>query len=56
MDASSTGRAVLDCLPTDAREDVEERAAIIQFDAHMPKGLASRAALSAHLTGVKKGR
>ena len=47
---------VLDCLPADAREEVEERAAIIQFDAHLPKGMASRAAVSAYLTGMKEDR
>jgi hypothetical protein len=46
----------LNCLPADAREDVEERAAIIQFDAKVPRGLASRAAVSAYITGVKKRR
>ena len=54
---SDTGdAAALDCLPADAREDVEERAAIIQFDAKLPRGQASRAAVSAYLTGVKKRR
>jgi hypothetical protein len=57
VSSSDTGEATaLDCLPADAREEVEERAAIIQFDAKLPRGLASRAAVFAYLTGVKKGR
>jgi hypothetical protein len=46
----------LDCLPAEAREEVEERAAIVQFDAKLPRGLASRAAVSAYLTAAKKRR
>ena len=54
---SDAGEATaLDCLPADACEEVEERAAIIQFDAHLPRGMASRAAVSAYLNSVKKRR
>ena len=57
MSTSDTAEATaLDCLPPDAREEVEERAAIIQFDAKLPRELASRAAVSAYITGVKKRR
>jgi hypothetical protein len=47
---------VLGCLPPAVREEVEERAAILQFDAHLPRSLATRAAVSAHLTAAEKGR
>jgi hypothetical protein len=47
---------VLACLAPDAREEVEERAAIIQFDAHLPRGLATRAAVAARVTVTEKGR
>lgn len=47
---------VLACLTPDAREEVEERAAIIQFDAHLPRGLATRAAVAARVTVIEKGR
>jgi hypothetical protein len=54
---SDTSEATaLDCLPADAREEVEERAAIVQFDAYLPKSMASRAAVSAYVTAAKKGR
>jgi hypothetical protein len=54
---TDTGEATaLDCLPAVSREEVEERAAILQFDAKLPRDLASRAAVSAYLTGVKKRR
>jgi len=56
--SSDTGEATtaLDCLPADAREDVEERAAIIQFDAKLPRGLATRAAVAARMNVEHKGR
>jgi len=47
---------VLDCLPTATREEVEERAAIVQFDASLPRALATRAAVSAYVAAAKKGR
>jgi hypothetical protein len=48
--------AALSSLPAAARDDVEERAAIIQFDAHFPRGLATRAAVSAYVAAAKNGR
>jgi hypothetical protein len=55
--ASDAGeKTAFDCLPADAREEVEERAAIVRFDAYLLKGMAGRAAVSAYLTDVKKGR
>jgi hypothetical protein len=54
---SDTGElTALACLPAAAREAVEERAAIVQFDAHLPRGMATRAAVSAYLTSPEKGR
>src|SRR3954462_2087002 len=47
---------VLGCLPPDVREEVEERAAILQFDANLPRGLATRAAVSAYVTAIAKAR
>ena len=47
---------VLGCLPPDVREEVEERAAILQFDAHLPRGLATRAAVATRVTVTEKGR
>jgi hypothetical protein len=47
---------VLGSFPPDARDEIEERAAIIQFDAHLPRGLATRAAVAARVTATAKGR
>ena len=47
---------VLGALPPDVREEVEERAAILQFDAHLPRGLATRAAVAARIKATEKGR
>jgi hypothetical protein len=54
--ADETEATVLGSLAPDTREDVEERAAIIQFDAHLPRGLATRAAVAARVTATEKGR
>ena len=57
QNASDTAEtSALNSLPPTARDDVEERAAIIQFDAHLPRGMATRAAVSAYVTAAKKGR
>jgi hypothetical protein len=57
QDASDEPEAtVLDRLTPDAREAIEERAAIIQFDAHFPRGLATRAAVAARVTATDKSR
>jgi hypothetical protein len=45
---------VLGCLPPAVREAVEERAAILQFDAHLPRGLATRIAISACVPSKQK--
>lgn len=56
-DASSEPEAtVLGSLTPAVREEVEERAAIIQFDAHLPRGVATRAAVAARVTATEKGR
>ncbi len=56
-DAASEAEAtVLGSLTPCLREEVEERAAIIQFDAHLPRGLATRAAVAARVTATAKGR
>jgi hypothetical protein len=47
---------VLASLPPTVREEVEERAAILQFDAHLPRGLATRAAVAARVTAGAKDR
>ena len=49
------GATVLGCLPPDVREEVEERAAILQFDANLPSGLATRAAVS-YVTATAKAK
>lgn len=57
QDASDEpGATVLACLPPDVSEEVEERAAILQFDANLPRGLATRAAVSAYVTAIAKAR
>jgi hypothetical protein len=55
-DADNVEATVLASLPTDTRDDIEERAAIIQFDAHLPRGLAARAAVASRVTAAKKSR
>ena len=47
---------VLGSFAPDARDEIEERAAIIQYDAHVPRGLATRAAVAARVTGRENGR
>ncbi len=47
---------VLGSLSPDVREEVEERAAILQFDAHLPRGLATRAAVAARVTAEREGQ
>jgi hypothetical protein len=54
--ADEPEKTVLGSFAPDARDEIEERAAIIQFDAHLPRGLATRAAVAARLTATKKGR
>ena len=57
MSATDTSDVkALDCLPASVREDALERASIIEFDAHLPRGFATRAAVSAYVPGIKKGR
>ena len=46
--------AILPALRPEQREAVEERAAVLEFDAHMPRGAALRAALAAH--GIRTER
>jgi hypothetical protein len=45
---------VLAALPADVREDVEERAAVLQYDARLSRGLATRVAVASRLGSVKK--
>jgi hypothetical protein len=47
-----TGRsveAVLDQLPSEERDSIKERAAVLEFDGNMPRAKATRAALSSRV-------
>jgi hypothetical protein len=44
----------VESLPVSMREEVEERAAILEFDAQVPRPLAIRAAVAAHVPDAAK--
>jgi hypothetical protein len=46
--------AALRLLPADVRDGVEERAAVLEFDAGMTRSTATRTALEAHLRAARR--
>ena len=42
-------RGTLDLIPEEDRDGVEERAAVLQFDANMPRSVATRTACASYL-------
>jgi hypothetical protein len=45
--------AALHRLPEEERESIEERAAVLEFDAGMTRAAATRAAVASHLKTIK---
>ncbi len=53
-DGTQVESAALRLLPTDDREAIEERAAVLEFDAGMTRGEATRTALASYLPAARR--
>jgi hypothetical protein len=52
--AAQSERAALNLLAREDREAVEERAAVLEFDAGMTRSVATRTAFTSHLRTIKR--